>query len=148
MRCRSMHARTVRGTALAGGLWLAASVLCGGCTPNAASSQASCGQAGGAGAVHVVERGTEALFPSARVNAALVGVDGQSLPEFSRRDGALALASPRSPVAGDVWPQAEQASLERQRYYNVNTSSSSYLFFTPERYGRRWYSGGRYPYWR
>ncbi|MFN0010448.1 MAG: hypothetical protein ACKVS8_02260 [Phycisphaerales bacterium] len=145
MRVGLMLARTVRPAPVVAALCLAAAVLGGGCTQNTASEQASWGPRGG----QVVERGTEALFQSAQVNAALAGVDGQSLPEFSRRDGALALASPRSPVAADVWPQAEQASLERQRYYNVNTSSSSYLFFTPERYGyRSWYSGGRYPYWR
>jgi len=91
------------------------------------------------------QRRTAAVFQSPDVNAALAGIDTTALPEYSRHDDALAIASPRSPVAADVWPQPEQATLERQRYYNVQTSSTSYLFFSPQRYARWWYPGTQYP---
>ena len=91
------------------------------------------------------QRRTALVFQSPDATAALAGIDPAALPEYSRSDMALAIASPRSPVAADVWPQPEQATLERQRYYNVQTSSTSYLFFSPQRYARWWYPGTQYP---
>ncbi len=91
------------------------------------------------------QRRTAALFQSPDVTDALAGIDTTALPEYARSDVALAIASPRSPVAADVWPQPEQATLERRQYFSVQTSTSSYLFFTPERSSRGWYPVIQYP---
>lgn len=91
------------------------------------------------------QRRTALVFQSPDVTDALAGIDPAALPEYSRSDMALAIASPRSPVAADVWPQPEQATLERRQYYTVQTSINSYLFFTPERSSRGSYPIVQYP---
>lgn len=112
--------------------------LLGGCAPAVVPRlSAGGGEPSGGGVVG------SALFLPTETRRALGGVEEWDLEEFSRHDGALAVAGPtRALTASDQWPRAAQPTLERSRQVrNPFTSSGDFVIYVPP---SRWQEGRRY----
>lgn len=126
--------------------------LCGCAVPVSVSPGASAGAEGAGG------RGAgETIFLPEQTHAVLAGIHPADLPEYARRDGALAVAGADGPLlATSQWPQATRPDLDFNRYISLPSQPGTYLYFSDQPY-RGWYARPYYaapggytprPWWR
>lgn len=90
---------------------------------------------------------SDAVFDAPEAAGLIAGYDASDLPEYSRRDAALALASGQAMRAVDQWPQAPRPDGTRRWTVYIPSHLSSgyveYTVFLPEGY-RPGYHGRPY----
>jgi hypothetical protein len=78
---------------------------------------------------------SQVIFSTPEITAAYAGIDDAQLPEFSRRDAQMAIASNEPLLATTQWPQPERTSIEQARYIRLVTSPDQFIIYRrPPRY--------------
>lgn len=103
-------------------------------------------------------RSSQTVFLGPDAAAAMEGVDMAGLPEYGRRDGALAVSADQPLLASVQWPERARPDLDYRRTISLPSNAGQYQYFDTGPYRGTpggWYrwDGGGYrpvprPWWR